>query len=630
MFAGVFAKGPGAHARDYADEHWLLAALTPYDQADRCGSWTSETALVAQATTFNTAESRHETAPERCAETGRVIASWIRLDNRRALCAALGLEDRLSLTDPQIVLAAHRVWGGDCPDRLEGDFSFVIHDPQAQTFFCARDGAGAKPFFYYCDDAVFVFATTAALFAQMKRLPISPSEQWMARYLVGISQDHRDTAFDRVFKLPPGHRMTVGRDLPAVPQRYFEFFDNAPFATTRDERWVDDYRACFHRTVEDRLRSDFLIGAESSGGIDSSTIVAHAARHLGDARQDMHCFGLSHMAQEPEFVLATAMHCGLVKNHILTTPPYVRERAVLQRSIDVIGYPPENGLASLYHWFFEECSLHGVRTLLSGFGGDEIVTAQAGSLRRELLAGGAYAAAYREIPGNPVMRGLRLGRALARTRARRTAGAAAGGDLARRRLDSGVLREDARRDLDIEGRLRVIAREHAATEITSNQRVLERCASPFWNGLIAGRLEACQLMASSYGVDYRWPLLDRRLVAQYLATPVIEKRKGRLGRYLHRRACRGTVPDMILWKPDKSLGAITQRKHVANLPEDFDPDQLPDALHDLIDAQTLREQATWLRQAQCNPPPEQGPHLFAYTKSVGKVADLAAFLDTWR
>jgi len=50
---------------------------------------------------------------------------------------------------------------------------------------------------------------------------------------------------------------------------------------------------------------------------------------------------------------------------------------------------------------------------------------------------------------------------------------------------------------------------------------------------LTARLEDCTLMAAAYGVDYRWPLWDARLVQQYLSTPGIEKvgPKG-IGRYL--------------------------------------------------------------------------------------------------
>jgi asparagine synthase (glutamine-hydrolysing) len=72
---------------------------------------------------------------------------------------------------------------------------------------------------------------------------------------------------------------------------------------------------------------------------------------------------------------------------------------------------------------------------------------------------------------------------------------------------------------------------------------------------IATRLENCTLMAASYGIDYRWPLWDVRLVQQYLSTPSLEKVGPQgMGRYLHRRAIEGVVPQRVAWKPSKDMG----------------------------------------------------------------------------
>jgi asparagine synthase (glutamine-hydrolysing) len=68
------------------------------------------------------------------------------------------------------------------------------------------------------------------------------------------------------------------------------------------------------------------------------------------------------------------------------------------------------------------------------------------------------------------------------------------------------------------------------------------------------RLETCTLVAASYGVEYRWPLLDSGLIQQYLSTPSIEKADRAIGRYLHRRAVDGVVASKVAWKPDKDMG----------------------------------------------------------------------------
>src|SRR6202035_236225 len=71
---------------------------------------------------------------------------------------------------------------------------------------------------------------------------------------------------------------------------------------------------------------------------------------------------------------------------------------------------------------------------------------------------------------------------------------------------------------------------------------------------ISRRLETCTLVAATYGLDYRWPLLDPRLVQQWLSTPSIEKANRSLGRDRHRRAIDGVVAPKLPWKPTKDMG----------------------------------------------------------------------------
>jgi asparagine synthase (glutamine-hydrolysing) len=62
-------------------------------------------------------------------------------------------------------------------------------------------------------------------------------------------------------------------------------------------------------------------------------------------------------------------------------------------------------------------------------------------------------------------------------------------------------------------------------------------------------------MASAYGIEYAWPLLDQRLVQQWLSTPAIWKvGDGGINRFLHRSAVSGVCPDKVAWKPSKDMG----------------------------------------------------------------------------
>ena len=88
-----------------------------------------------------------------------------------------------------------------------------------------------------------------------------------------------------------------------------------------------------------------------------------------------------------------------------------------------------------------------------------------------------------------------------------------------------------------------------------NDFILQHRLGPW----IARRLETCTLVAATYGVEYEWPLLDARLVQQYLSTPSIEKADRMGARYLHRRAVEGVVPAKVAWKAGKPDVTVPDR-----------------------------------------------------------------------
>ena len=580
MFAAIIVRGSRKAPQEFASGDRLLTALAPFFQPDVSGVWSDEQALIAQATLHNTPESLYEKAPEICARTGRVIASWVRLDNRSELCAALGLEETPTLTDPQIILAAHRQWGRACSDRLDGDFSFVIYDPRSQEAFCARDCLGAKPFYYVLTDELFVAATSIAALRAIEGLDLTPNLKWTALFAAVLAYSHTQGAYDPVRKLPPAHDLAVARDGSAEPREYFAFDLSAPSTTRRDPQWVDRYRDAFDRAVDVRARSHFLIGSESSAGLDSSSIVARLVQVLPHCRDDFHAFAMISAEDEPEKLFAVSTMCDVRHTHILYRPEMLRIDEAFERALVAIGHPPEHGQTLIYPGFFEQSRSLGIRTMHSGFGGDEIVTGYANNLIDELHRRGQFAALLDELPGNLPARLLRFAKRM------------------RRGPDDPT---DAMRRL-IDYKLSIACLRREFLEDTGLREQIDRWTVPerpeFTLNTLAGleagfrlarpaRLEGSALFAATYGVEYRYPLLDRRLIQQFFATPSIEKRRRDMGRYLHRRAMVGRIPDSIAWQKSKDMGGFLGGRPAHQTPPAMVFEELPQQLQTIIDPQAF-------------------------------------------
>jgi len=64
-----------------------------------------------------------------------------------------------SKTDTEVVMALYDKYGMDFLEHLRGMFAFALYDHSKNKLICARDRLGKKPFKYYWDDNVFMFAS---------------------------------------------------------------------------------------------------------------------------------------------------------------------------------------------------------------------------------------------------------------------------------------------------------------------------------------------------------------------------------------------------------------------------------------------------------------------------------------
>jgi asparagine synthase (glutamine-hydrolysing) len=548
MFAGLLSIGSHVPA-DFVEPADLLAALSPHYPPDATGVVAEGDFLLVQAMQ-RMGPRHHESVPGtplpyRCPQSGRIVAFWGRLDERETLNRILGRSTPLA-SNEELVLAAFDCWGAQCAEKLAGDFAGAILDPTTRRVFLFRDRLGVKPLYYRLDGEALIFATTAAVFPHLRRNVPTHNPTWIASHLVGVIHDPTATGFAGVVKLAPGHWLDFQRGAMQV-EKYHSWRNDAPWTTERDPSWVTSYRTVLEETIRCRMPDDEPIGTESSGGLDSSTISAYLAHFLGTPGDRLWTFGFAGMDLEAEFIIETSRHAGIVHNY-LVTGSHDRGDSDIARGLDAVGYPDACGNPVGHIRFYEECKRLGIHTLFSGFGGDESVTNSGTLLGRELLDRRAYEALWRYVQGGVTTRALRVARARART-PRWGAGHPQLVAAMEARWPYHLVRSEIVQRLGLYEEYKTQAAFDAPYRRINDFILHNRLGSS-----IARRLEGCTLVAATYGVEYQWPLLDARLVQQYLSTPSIEKADHSAGRYLHRRAAEGILPAKVVWKPTKDMG----------------------------------------------------------------------------
>lgn len=561
MFAGLFRHENGRATADWTTGEKWLAALYPRHRPDVSGYHQDALGLLVEADIHNTPDSHARTAVPLVAGSVQV-AFWGRLDNRKDLAAQLAPDRPLGqVPDAELVLRGWRLWGEAVPEQLIGDFAFAIIDTDQKTAFLARDPVGIKPLYYWPHAEALLFASSPVPLLNMADLRATPDEAWITRYIAGFSTSHDRTAYQEIRKLSAGHALTV-RGGEVHLRRYHAWRDDAPDVFVRDQEQVTAYRAALENCMAAQCASEYPLGVEISGGIDSSTVIGYVGSMLSPPGDRVHGFGFALLEEEPEYILAASQAAGIRHNHI-DTESYGQKTpcdALIRDDLKILGYPEEHGNATAHRSFYLQCQSLGIRTLLSGYGGDEVVTNYAHHIHRELVDKGAYRAASELMVGNALTRPLRLVKRMWQDR--KDAGVNPRFLQARKaQWPAVLLTEEAARIHDIEREYMALAQYDAPYRNHNDWIIKGLMQMPY----VPTRLENCSLMAASYGIDYRWPLWDQRLVQRYLSTPVVERAgPGGVGRYLHRRAITGTVPDKVAWKQSKSMGDQAGRRRIAD------------------------------------------------------------------
>ncbi|MBI4462541.1 MAG: asparagine synthase (glutamine-hydrolyzing) [Acidobacteria bacterium] len=178
-----------------------------------------------------------------------------------------------SQSDTEVLLYLYQEYGPAMLARLCGMFAFAIWDAQSERLWLARDRIGIKPLYYTFANGRFLFASEIK--ALLKHPDVRPrlDEEALYHYLTFLTTPAPHTLFAGIYKLPPGHTLSVDRQGHAKLEEYWDVFQPAPAA--RGESEVSErILELLRESVKLRMVSDVPFGVFLSGGIDSSTNVA--------------------------------------------------------------------------------------------------------------------------------------------------------------------------------------------------------------------------------------------------------------------------------------------------------------------------------------------------------------------
>ena len=486
---------------------------------------------------------------------GLALAADARLDDRAALCHSLGVSrtERRTFTDSDLIRRAWLRWGRDCPNHLLGDYAFAVWDANKRTLFCARDHAGARPL-YYCSLAEgFAFASAVEAVLAAPGVSGALDEATVAAYLTGTGWNSTTrTFFKDVRKLPPGHTLSIEGDRGNVHvERYWRPERTPAAQPASDDEYAEEFLALLRTAVKARLRGG-RVGAHLSGGLDSSSVAVLAARELRrQGRPPPLAFS---WLPAPGEVPPAAEHAA--EYRLIDAVSQQEDLRVFHQALsvgDILAILRRDGaLPGVQVQMNEEAVQHraaaqGVRVLLSGWGGDEGVSFNGRGFHQQLLLGGRWwrLAAELRATSRPF-----------RTLADAALSIAHPGFRARligwRR---GVAPRHRRWLIDPN-----FARRAKALPVESFRPIGVRHAQLrlLRSGHLCQRIEGWAASGAPHGIEYRYPLLDRRLLEFALSLPPEQFRRGQWTRRLMRHTLSALLPAEVCWQTTKADPARLQ------------------------------------------------------------------------
>ena len=282
-----------------------------------------------------------------------------------------------STSDTEVILEAIKAWGADAFSRFNGMFALAVYDVAARTLLLARDRFGVKPLYFVCAGDTLHFASTSATMAQL--VGLAPDLDYVARgirYSLYDSDDY--SPYQGMKAVRPGHVVTFHVDsagrLASSETCFYDLQTRVAaqvdvLASRNDRCLVEDLSILLEDAVRIRLRADVPVAVSLSGGLDSSTVAALAARQPQTEFRGF-TFGDPAVADsEGPLAAALGKKAGIRVSYIW--PDLQTICNAFDRTLAAQGAPFPGASIIAQHLVFQAARAEGFKVLMGGQGGDE-------------------------------------------------------------------------------------------------------------------------------------------------------------------------------------------------------------------------------------------------------------------
>lgn len=433
---------------------------------------------------------------------------------------------------PELVASLFLKEGPGFVSSLNGDFAIFIYNTGKSEAYLFRDHVGIRPVAWALKDQTLLFSSDILRFSALLSSGRVPGPEYLSGYF--RYNDRRLTTCEGVNKLLPGHYLHFTRK-GAERVRYWH-----PVAVREDkeltyEKVLNDLGWLLQDAVRIRCDRRFSPGAHVSSGIDSGIVALLARREYAD-REHFPGFSWSPEAFSPE---------GVTHDERCLVKEFCRNAGIAPRFSDFQPGDLVSAVSSLYgnpDLFYEgktvcQAAVAGTNLLFSGWGGDEFISIADSGIDQDLLRGLHFRTFFRRNP-------VRNTRRFIINQLRYVIFPALG-----------ILEKSVRRSFRNDARYlkrgyRKSDRKAVATfYFHSSRRQVHLNMLNFYH--LQKRCEDWAVTGYHHGVEYRFPLLDRRIIEYMLKVPSVLLCRVNRSRLLMSDLLESLMPGPSVFNPEK-------------------------------------------------------------------------------
>lgn len=279
-------------------------------------------------------------------------------------------------TDSEVIIYAYIEWGIDCIKKFNGMFAFSLYDNAKKKLYLCRDRYGIKPIYYHIsNENTLIYASEIKSILEYKDYHSDIDKEALLEYFTFQNIFTDKTLHKGIQLLEAGHFFAIDLVSKQIQKQQYWDFDFSQPEKIKDEReYIEELDRLFTQAVKRQLVADVDVGSYLSGGMDSGSITAVAAKNLPWIKTFTVGFDLS-SASGMELSFDERAKAEYM-SYLFKTEHYemVLKSGDMERCLPEFAYHLETPRVgqSYPNYYAAKLASKFVKVVLSGAGGDEL------------------------------------------------------------------------------------------------------------------------------------------------------------------------------------------------------------------------------------------------------------------